>query len=396
VKEVKPVMIKDISRFLLNMVDTSTYRTGGESEEFLPICDNQSACPVRCMKDSYQEVIIPLGSDLQEREKYINFMGGIRFGRILENLDVFAWWVCHMHNQNPANGDKIFMSRLSTVTAGVDRIELHHDNASISAEKDVKMSGHVTWVGRSSMEVTMNVEQEDADGKMQEKLTARFVMAARNPMTQKGAVVNPLKPCGELEERLFKQGAENKKTRLEEASHSLLLTVPDEHERHTIHDLFKRTVDTKSGTFRVKNAPDNSIWMADTKLKNLILCHPEQKNAYHKMFGGFLMRQAFELAWANAAMYCKGRPMIKIVSDIQFRKPVEIGSLLFLSSRVVYTSGSVIQNNVHASVIDPTTGIRDSTNNFYFVFETGRQDLPQVIPHSYAEAMLYLDGMRHL
>ena len=37
----------------------------------------------------------------------------------------------------------------------------------------------------------------------------------------------------------------------------------------------------------------------DTKLFLLF----QEKNLYNKIFGGFLMRQAFELAWANAALY---------------------------------------------------------------------------------------------
>lgn len=42
------------------------------------------------MSDSYNEVIIPIGADEILREKYINYNGGIRFGRIMEDLDTFA------------------------------------------------------------------------------------------------------------------------------------------------------------------------------------------------------------------------------------------------------------------------------------------------------------------
>ena len=37
-------------------------------------------------------------------------------------------------------------------------------------------------------------------------------------------------------------------------------------------------------------------------VQNMVLC-AQQKNIYHKIFGGFLMRQAFELAWTDAALY---------------------------------------------------------------------------------------------
>ena len=54
------------------------------------IAKSQDELPVRRMSDSYQEAVIPLGSDPKVTEKYINFYKSIRFGRILEDLDTFA------------------------------------------------------------------------------------------------------------------------------------------------------------------------------------------------------------------------------------------------------------------------------------------------------------------
>ena len=64
--------------------------TATEGDDLLPMKTNQEECPVRHMMDSYQEVIIPLGQDPVVREKYISFLKGLRFGRILEDLDTFA------------------------------------------------------------------------------------------------------------------------------------------------------------------------------------------------------------------------------------------------------------------------------------------------------------------
>ncbi|VDI32744.1 acyl-coenzyme A thioesterase 9 [Mytilus galloprovincialis] len=108
------------------------------------------------------------------------------------------------------------------------------------------------------------------------------------------------------------------------------------------------------------------------------------------------MRKAFELAWTSAALYSKSRQVaITTVDDIVFRKPVEIGSLLFLSSEVVYTNGSKLQLKVHAEVVNPTDYTRATTNDFHFTFDTKQEDLPSVIPKTYAEFMLFLDGKRH-
>ncbi len=46
------------------------------------------------------------------------------------------------------------------------------------------------------------------------------------------------------------------------------------------------------------------------------------------------MREAFELGWATTCVHVKARPSVVCMDDIYFRKPVEVGSLLYLSSQV--------------------------------------------------------------
>ena len=85
------------------------------------------------------------------------------------------------------------------------------------------------------------------------------------------------------------------------------------------------------------------------------------------------------------------------MDEISFKRPVLIGSLLFLSSEVVYVEKNFIQTKVLAQTVDPMTNIRETTNDFYFKFSVDPKiNLPQVIPNSYAEAMMYIDGKRHM
>lgn len=69
-----------------------------------------------------------------------------------------------------------------------------------------------------------------------------------------------------------------------------------------------------------------------------------------------------------------------------FQRPVEIGSLLFLSAMVVYVEGNKIQTRVHAEVVDIHSAKRETTNVFYFIFQTKDQTkpLPNVVPKTYA------------
>lgn len=112
------------------------------------------------------------------------------------------------------------------------------------------------------------------------------------------------------------------------------------------------------------------------------------------------MRQAFEIAWSNACLYSGTPPRIVVVDDISFRRPVLIGSLLFLSSQVVYTEDNYLQVKVHAQTVDPITARKEVTNDFYFKFlvvgASSDYKLPQIIPKTYAESMMYIDGKRHM
>ena len=104
-------------------------------------------------------------------------------------------------------------------------------------------------------------------------------------------------------------------------------------------------------SFKARIKPPNSVWMEDSKLKNLIICQPENRNRFNKIFGGFIMRQAFELAWANTNVFGRCRPYCLHMDDIWFRKPVEVGSMLYYNSQICYTQDHYVQTRVSAEVI---------------------------------------------
>ncbi|XP_013783614.1 acyl-coenzyme A thioesterase 9, mitochondrial-like isoform X1 [Limulus polyphemus] len=361
-------------------------------DKSLSLPQSQAELSPRKMKDSYDECIIPLGNSAMEREKYLNFKGAIRTGKILEDIDVFAVWLCYkhvlLHTQKPGQS-----APLSIVTALVDKISL--SGHTIYPDEDIKMSGHVSWVGKTSLETSMQLEQMES-GEWRKLLHAYFVMVARHPDNQESAFVNPLILDSPQEEAIFRQGEANKTRRQKWSHQSLLRSAPSEQEREVLHNLFLETLDPKAHTFKVRVLPPCSLWMENAKLKNVIICHPQERNLYNKMFGGFLMRQAYELAWTLAYVHSKTRPVIVNVDDIWFRQPVEIGSLLYLHAQIVYVKDRDMQVRVHASVKDPEKGKEETTNTFHFTFTSRGDDLlPRIIPRSYHEAMLYLDGKRH-
>uniref|UniRef100_A0A8C5Z713 Acyl-CoA thioesterase 9 n=1 Tax=Marmota marmota marmota TaxID=9994 RepID=A0A8C5Z713_MARMA len=368
------------------------------------LAKSQKELPPRRMKDSYIEVLLPLGSEPELREKYLTVQNTVRFGRILEDLDSLGVLVCYMHTKN----DSLKMSPLSIVTALVDKIDMC--KKSLSPEQDIKFSGHVSWVGKSSMEVKMQMFQLHGN-EFCPVLDATFVMVARDAENKGPAFVNPLIPGNVEEEELFRQGELNKGKRIAFSSTSLLKMAPSAKERNTIHEMFLSTLDPKTISFQSRVLPPNAVWMESTKLKSLEVCHPQvfrnlfdgpfkltifcgERNIFNRIFGGFLMRKAYELAWATACNLGGSRSFVVAVDDIMFQKPVEIGSLLFLSSQVCFTQNNYIQVRVHSEVASLQNKEHMTTNVFHFTFMS-EKEVPLVYPKTYGESMLYLDGQRH-
>ncbi|KAH7714978.1 hypothetical protein AAVH_17621 [Aphelenchoides avenae] len=106
--------------------------------------------------------IIPLASKPEWRT-YWKPRNRHRIGMFLEETDVIATWVGYKHNQNPdvPLGTPAHHT-MGVVTARIDRIEVA-SGAQFRDDQDVFMHGYVSWVGRSSLEVTVGVSQNDAD-----------------------------------------------------------------------------------------------------------------------------------------------------------------------------------------------------------------------------------------
>ncbi|CAF1617942.1 unnamed protein product [Adineta ricciae] len=348
----------------------------------------------RTIAESYDEAIIPLASNIKLRERYVNFENKVRFGRILEDLDTIAVHIAYKHNA-PQLIQSINVHPLAIVTAAVDRIEVAIPHMNIM--RDVRLSGFASYVGKSSMEVTLKVDQ-DNNGQWEHVLHAFFVLAARDPRTKKSAKMNPLAASTAKDTEIIKTGELNRQRRLNEQDRSLFKIAPDVTESSLVHDLFLKTITPNASIFRTRPLVENCMWMDETTLRTMHIGHPEQRNLYNKIFGGYLMRKSFELGWTTASLFAKQSLSTLAVDDIMFQRPVEIGSLLFLSAMVVYVEGNKIQTRVHAEVVDLHTAKRETTNVFYFIFKTKDNSPLQtnVVPKTYAEAMMYLDGKRHL
>lgn len=263
----------------------------------------------------------------------------------------------------------------------------------LQPDEDIKISGHVSWVGKSSMEVVVWLEQQ-LHGTWHRITRALFLIAARDPTNTKSAVVNALEPADERERSILAGGETRKKQRKKLLDQHVSRVIPNEEEQRIIHNLYTSTIDVKETSLTKRALPSNCEWMNKCTLSNVIFSHPEDRNLHNTVFGGFIMRNANELAFTLGFRFSKYRPMLKSISDINFQKPIAVNSLIQMHAHVVYTQMQYMQIIVYVETLDPINGVSDTTNTFHFTYQVP-SILKEVMPLTYHEAMMYIDGRRH-
>ncbi|CAG0917277.1 unnamed protein product [Notodromas monacha] len=171
------------------------------------------------------------------------------------------------------------------------------------------------------------------DNKINDSLVtdAAFVFVSRDPVGLGPTPVNPLKIESPEDQHYFSKGAANTEMRKRFEENNLFRTLPNKEESELLHRQFLASVESRVFRGETDNrlvAARGGIYARDTQSENVMICHPEDKNLNNKIFGGRMMRQAFEHAWGVAMLHCRGRPRLVCIDDIWFRKPVDIGSLV--------------------------------------------------------------------
>lgn len=151
------------------------------------------------------------------------------------------------------------------------------------------------------------------------------------------------------------------------------------------------------------------------------------------IFGGFLLKQTFELAFCCAASFSHARPSFVSLDPSTFQNPVPVGSVLYLTATVTYTDppavvdaapavgatgttgsdnnhgagkrkdggvgeqlsrsgGTRIQVRVDSKVRNVEHGETKPTGTFNYTFWVSKDVL--VMPRTYGEFMMYIDARR--
>ncbi|KAA1475712.1 Thioesterase/thiol ester dehydrase-isomerase [Dentipellis sp. KUC8613] len=355
----------------------------------------QEPLPPRTMQDSYTEIFLPFASSPELLEQYTNASGGIRTGKLLEHLDSLAGSISYKHMLGPGveTLGKIKERGYYIVTASVDRLDMLRP---LMPVRDLRLSGHVIHVGKSSMEVVVKMEALERDNTKKTLMLGRFAMVCRDSFTQRAHPVNPLETSTPEERALKSIGEFHRRRRQSLAALSLSRVPPTSSEAESLH------------SFVLKHGKEDEVnpervWMGDTALERTMLMFPQERNVHQKIFGGYLMRLAYELGFTNCRLFTRRPIRFLSLDKISFAKPVPIGSILRLTSHILHTTSSaeypfIVHTRVEANVVDVETGAEVMTNDFRFTW-CGHGGGPlnrKVVPKTYNEAMLWLEGRREL
>ncbi|KAK9087860.1 hypothetical protein Syun_030254 [Stephania yunnanensis] len=389
-------------------------------------------------------------SDYILREQYRDPLNEVRIGKLLEDLDALAgtisvkqwvviefglsmveavqdvsgllflfdflliWDVHHCADVDSTTRP------LLLVTASVDKMILKKP---ICVDTDLKIVGAVTWVGRSSIGIQLDVIQPEQDKFWNINnlaanfrirkillllcssqpsdaiaLTANFTFVARDSKTGKSAPVNRLLPETEQEKKLWEEAEARDQQRKKMRGLKKGLPNGDTERLQALLAEGRVFCDMPALANR------DSILIRDTRLENSLICQPQQRNIHGRIFGGFLMHRAFELAYSTAYAFAGLMPYFLEVDHVDFLRPVDVGDFLRFKSCVLYTELEIseqpfINIEVVAHVTRPELRTSEISNTFYFTFTvhpTAKKDgirIRNVVPATEEEARRVLERM---
>lgn len=330
--------------------------------------------------DTSIDIVLPFSTDPVLRHKFQTtnayVIGNLRWGRLLEVLDKLAEDVslAYVRRNNPD---------AKVVTAAIDDIELH---TPVDINQDLKLHARINFAGQRSMEVGIRIDQVGIDGSL---ASAYFTMVAipADGQSKDSLQLEVLNYEDEMERFRYAAAIERRnayKRDLEDMG-----TPPSAEEFELLKVLHE-----------VQEDPTFKGLMAGDMVKNNIeRMYPDKENVPETIFGGYLIRRAFELALMHAEELSSHRPVVVRINRINFLQPVRIGDKLNFNSRITYTGHSslCVEVNIERTSLDKVTKSLSNTCVFTFVNVDENmipQEVPKVYPTTYAEDARYLKAHR--
>ncbi len=328
---------------------------------------------------------LALGTDegLRKRFKLIDeeVPGNVRFGLLLEILDKLAEECALAHARREHPGARV-------VTAAVDNIYVRN---AADVDRDMVFRARVNHVGRTSMEVGIRVEHPAGPGGQAPAHIAScyFTMVARSTAGEgaRSLAVPPL----DLVEALDHRRSERAVARREayRASQQAAQEPPSREEYRLLSELHA-----------AQDRPGFEGLLASSCVTDgWERTYPEHENVPQKIFGGHLIRRAYEQSAICAEEVAPHRPVIVAVNRINFMEPVRMGDKLHFISRATFSGEAsvCVETDIVRISRDRTQTHLSNTCVFTFVNvddELRPRPVPRIHPTTYAEDARYLAALR--
>lgn len=329
-----------------------------------------------------REHLLPLSSDEVLRRRFLvvrdRIPGNLRFGVLLEALDLLAGEAAMIHARRTVPGARV-------VTAAVDEILVRHV---LTPETDLRCRARLNHVGRSSMEIGIRV---DAPATGVHLASCYFTMVARDGdgPDARSVPVEPLEPADDVDRaRATRAIARREAYRAQAAS---AVEPPRRDEFDLLSRLHREQAERSFAGARARDLTAES-WERT---------YPEQENASRIIFGGYIMRRAYELSSICAERIAPDRPIVAAVNRVNFFHPVSIGDKLRFTSRIVYTEDAAICVETAIERVSRDRAVRALSNSCLFTFvnvdaELRPRAVPEVHPSDWEEDARYLVARRAL
>lgn len=298
--------------------------------------------------------------------------GNLRFGLTLEVLDKLAEEaaLAYVRRAEP---------RARVVTAAVDGIRVR---SPADVSRDLLFLARVNYVGRSSLEIGIRVEQDRDPPR--HIASCYFTMVAR--LDDQNIAVDPIEYGDDLERDRCRRAIERRER-------------VRARERATLEPPTREEFDLLLALRREREAAvDTAILTRELVATAWERVYPEHENVPTKIFGGYVIHRAYQLAAIHAEQLASHRIVVAAVNRINFLRPVRIGDTLRYLSRIVYTGRTSIAVEIKIERIAQGR-ILDLSNDCVFTFvnvdhELRPQPVPRVYPTTYKDDARYLAAYR--
>ncbi len=323
---------------------------------------------------------LPLGSDSALRRRYMvideDIPGNFRFGLLLEELDILA-------EQTALGYVRQFYPEARVVTAAIDNIMVRHV---VDVTRDIVFHARINHVGRSSLEIGIRVEH--AGEPVTHIASCYFTMVARGGEGASESI--PLPPLDYQTDQERQRAAKAIAAREEYRRQQASLLEPPSREEYEMLDLLHRAQEEPGFAGLAAGRLVADAWER---------MYPEQEYVPQRIFGGYLIRRAYELSGICSELVAPDRSLVAAVNRINFFHPVRLGDKLHFTCRVVYTNDSFVCVEAGIERISRDRTAKALSNSCLFTFvnvdrELNHRPVPRIYPATYREDARYLEAHR--